>query len=67
MTLTKSDYNKELPLKFVKFQNVTKLTIFVANNQQNSDCTSLIGVQLLGQTMQATQSLDQLKKVEHDH
>ena len=39
-----------LPLKFVKFQNVRSLTVFIENNQDDEDTTKLSKLVLMGFT-----------------
>lgn len=37
-----------IPLKFVKFQNVHSLTIFISSNQDDSDVTGISSIELFG-------------------
>jgi len=54
--------NKPLPLRFVKFQKVNNLTIFIKDNQGDKDVTSLSRVQFIGQTLNQT-NMDEFKRV----
>ncbi|KAL5663017.1 hypothetical protein ACJX0J_023125, partial [Zea mays] len=42
--------NKPLPLKYVKFQNVRSLTVFIEDNQSGSDVSKIQKVALYGTT-----------------
>ncbi|ORY74282.1 thioredoxin-like protein 1-like protein [Leucosporidium creatinivorum] len=53
-------------LRFVRFQNVTALSIFVASNQGDEDTTVLSKLELLGQENAGT-DMSALKKGEDDH
>jgi len=46
--LTKEKSGKSIPLRFVKFQNVTCLTIFVDKNHGNEDKTTISKLVILG-------------------
>lgn len=50
IVLTKKDVTEKVPvpLKFVKFQNVTSLTIFVVDNQGGEEVTRIKSLQLVG-------------------
>ena len=37
LTLTPADLGRDLPLQFVKFQNVSNLSVFVEDNQEDSE------------------------------
>ncbi|XP_057513623.1 PITH domain-containing protein At3g04780-like [Actinidia eriantha] len=52
-------------LKYVKFQNVRSLTIFVEDNQSGSDVTKIQKIVLYGTTVETT-DMKGLKKIE-DH
>ncbi len=52
----------KLPLKFVKFQNVDTLTVFVGSNQSGGDVTALSGLRLWG-TSNAGMSMGDFKRV----
>ena len=54
-------------LKFVKYQNVHKLTIFIADNQTADDVTEIKRVILYGTPIDATKDISELKKMGHDH
>eukprot|EP00243_Klebsormidium_subtile_P004922 TRINITY_DN19169_c0_g1_i1.p1 TRINITY_DN19169_c0_g1~~TRINITY_DN19169_c0_g1_i1.p1 ORF type:complete len:176 (+),score=30.46 TRINITY_DN19169_c0_g1_i1:275-802(+) len=56
-----------IPLKYVKFQGVRSLTIFVESNQEDEDTTKIQKIVLLGSTVETT-DMKALKKVEeHQH
>ncbi|KAL5209902.1 hypothetical protein ABZP36_005525 [Zizania latifolia] len=55
--------NKLVQLKYVKFQNVRSLTIFVDNNQSGSDVSKIQKIALYGTTVDTTNMKD-LKKIE---
>ncbi|XP_057427418.1 PITH domain-containing protein At3g04780 [Lotus japonicus] len=56
---------KPVPLKYVKFQNVRSLTIFIEDNQTGSEITKVQKITLYGTTVETT-DMKGLKKVE-DH
>jgi thioredoxin len=43
-----------VPLKYVKFQNVTKLTMFVVDNQDDTETTTLSSLKFIGQPREKT-------------
>ncbi|XP_062214333.1 PITH domain-containing protein At3g04780-like [Phragmites australis] len=55
--------NKPLTLKYVKFQNVRSLTIFIEDNQGGSDISKIQKIALYGTTVDTTNMKD-LKKIE---
>jgi len=52
-------------LKYVKFQNVRSLTIFIEDNQTDSEITKVQKILLIGSTVETT-DMKGLKKIE-DH
>ncbi|XP_074578047.1 PITH domain-containing protein At3g04780-like [Curcuma longa] len=56
---------KPVTLKYVKFQNIRSLTIFIEDNQGGGDVTKLQKISLYGTTVDTTNMKD-LKKIE-DH
>ena len=56
---------REVKLKFVKYQNVTGLTVLVEDNVDDSDVTVINRLDLIGATI-AGMNVNELKKVE-DH
>ncbi|KAL1825088.1 hypothetical protein DCAR_0313207 [Daucus carota subsp. sativus] len=66
-TVLTSDHNKGLPIavKYVKFQNVRSLTIFIEDNQSGSEITKVKKIGLYGTTVETT-DMKSLKKIE-DH
>ncbi|GAV90642.1 PITH domain-containing protein [Cephalotus follicularis] len=57
---------KPVVLKYVKFQNVRSLTIFVEENQSGSDVTKVQKIALFGTTVETT-DMKSLKKIEDNH
>jgi hypothetical protein len=57
---------QEVRLKYVLFQNVSSLTIFVEKNQKDSEVTFLNQLQFIGAPLAAT-NMKELKKIEHEH
>jgi len=51
-----------IQLKFVKFQNVRSLTLFIESNQNDEDTTALHRIQLLGSLVETT-NMSEFKKV----
>jgi hypothetical protein len=65
LVLTPQNLKKDAnptPLKFVKFQNVNSISIFVQDNQGNADNTVIDKLHLIGQTLQGMK-LSELKPV----
>eukprot|EP01134_Creolimax_fragrantissima_P008400 CFRG8400T1 len=63
--------NAIIPLKFVRFQNVTSLTIFVSSNQSDMDTTKISYLEFIGSPRAAT-NMNEFKRVagkagESDH
>ncbi|CAL5208461.1 unnamed protein product [Lathyrus oleraceus] len=56
---------KPVLLKYVKFQNVRSLTIFIEDNQTDSEITKVQKILLIGSTVETT-DMKGLKKIE-DH
>ncbi|CAK7340938.1 unnamed protein product [Dovyalis caffra] len=56
---------KPVVLKYVKFQNVRSLTIFIEDNQSDSEITKVQKIALFGTTVETT-DMKSLKKIE-DH
>lgn len=55
-----------IALRYVKFQKVNSLVIFIEQNKGEEDCTMLRNMEFLG-TVEATNSSGVVKKMEHDH
>jgi len=53
---------KLIPLKYVKFQNVRSLTLFVEDNQGGGEVTQLQKLSIIGSTVETT-NMSELKKV----
>ncbi|KAF2358305.1 PITH domain [Trinorchestia longiramus] len=47
-----------LKLKYVKFQNVQNLTIFIQDNQSGDEVTRVNSIQVIGSPMQTTNMSD---------
>ncbi|KAJ7684817.1 PITH domain-containing protein [Mycena polygramma] len=58
---------RPIALRFVRFQTVTSLHIFVVSNQGGADETRIDGVDVLGVTVETTKDLKGLKQEEHTH
>lgn len=64
LELTHADYKDGIAtvaLHFVKFQCVQSMTVFIADNQDGGDVTSLARLQFVGLPIQAT-NMNDLKK-----
>ncbi|XP_020520070.1 PITH domain-containing protein At3g04780-like [Amborella trichopoda] len=55
-------YGKPVTLKYVKFQNVRSLTIFIEDNQSGADLTKVQKIALFGTTVETTD----MKRLEKD-
>ncbi|KAH7285111.1 hypothetical protein KP509_33G013600 [Ceratopteris richardii] len=53
---------KPVPLKYVKFQNVRSLTIFIGDNQESTEATKVSKIALYGSTVETT-NMKELKKI----
>ncbi|EPZ31525.1 PITH domain-containing protein, partial [Rozella allomycis CSF55] len=62
--LDEKDIGKVVPLRFVKFQNVHTVVIFIEDNQAGDDETIIENIQIIGQTIQGTNMGDFNKKEE---
>eukprot|EP01096_Ripella_sp_DP13-Kostka_P000713 TRINITY_DN10828_c0_g1_i1.p1 TRINITY_DN10828_c0_g1~~TRINITY_DN10828_c0_g1_i1.p1 ORF type:complete len:177 (+),score=54.33 TRINITY_DN10828_c0_g1_i1:25-531(+) len=51
-----------IPLRFVKFQNLSFLTLFVEDNQDGTETTTIQKIKLIGVTTKAT-NVSELKKM----
>ncbi|KDE07093.1 hypothetical protein MVLG_02663 [Microbotryum lychnidis-dioicae p1A1 Lamole] len=54
-------------LRFVRFQNVTLLSVFVASNQGDEEVTRLDGLELIGASIDGTDMSALSKGDDHDH
>jgi hypothetical protein len=63
LDLTEESYEAAIPLRYVKFQNVNSLTLFIQDTIGEKDVTQLQQIVLLGSALQVTDMKD-LKKVE---
>lgn len=68
ITLTEKDYegNGLISLRFVKFQNVTSVILFVEDNLGDEETTQIKQVVFIGSPLDGT-DMNALKKVEHEH
>ncbi|KAA1478771.1 DUF1000-domain-containing protein [Dentipellis sp. KUC8613] len=57
---------KPIPLRFVRFQSVNSIHIFVASNQGGADETRIDAIDVFGFTVETTRDLSGLKQ-QHDH
>ncbi|KAI1314622.1 Thioredoxin-like protein 1 [Mortierella claussenii] len=67
--LTEQDYESNgglIPLRFVKFQNVTSVILFVEDNLGDEETTQIKQLSFIGSPLDST-DMSALKKVEHDH
>ncbi|MCO5558900.1 hypothetical protein L7F22_012490 [Adiantum nelumboides] len=63
VTLSSEDLKgKPIPLKFVKFQNVRSLTIFIEDNQESTEVTKVSKIAFYGSTVETT-NMKELKKI----
>lgn len=53
---------KPLSLKYVKFQNVRSLTVFIEDNQESTDTTKIDKLAFFGSTVETT-NMKELKKI----
>jgi len=58
--------NAVVPLRFVKWQNVRSVVIFVGNNQGDEETTKIEQLIFIGSPIETTKMSD-LKKIGHDH
>jgi len=56
LELTPEEFGKRLELKFVKFQSVEKLTVFIASNQGDEESSALSELRLWGTEVATTKS-----------
>jgi len=61
------EHGKPIALRFVRFQAVQSLHIFVESNQGGADETRIDAVDVLGLTVETTKDLKGLKQEEHSH
>ncbi|KAK3821473.1 MAG: PITH domain-containing protein [Benniella sp.] len=58
--------NGLIPLRFVKFQNVTSVILFVEDNLEDEETTQIKQISFIGSSIEST-DMSALKKIEHDH
>ncbi|KAG0255166.1 Thioredoxin-like protein 1 [Actinomortierella ambigua] len=69
LELAEKDYKENgglVSLRFVKFQSVSSITIFVVDNQEDEETTQIQELVFIGSSLDGT-DMSALKKVEHDH
>ncbi|KAG0354538.1 Thioredoxin-like protein 1 [Gamsiella multidivaricata] len=68
IVLTEKDYegNGLIPLRFVKFQNVTSVILFIEDNLGDEETTQIKQLVFIGSPLDST-DMTALKKVEHEH
>jgi len=68
IVLSEKEYeaNGVIPLRFVKFQNVTSVILFVEDNLGEEETTQIKQLIFIGSPLDST-DMSALKKVEHDH
>jgi len=62
LELTPAQFGERIELRFVKFQNVANLTIFIASNQGDEETTALSGIKLWGAVIGGT-NMAEFKRV----
>ena len=62
LSLNFTSLNLQVELRFVKFQNVTKLTMFVVDNQDDTETTTISSLRLIGQPREKT-DMSEFKRV----
>jgi hypothetical protein len=65
LELSKTIYeeNAIIPLRFVKFQNITNIALFVQDNLGDEETTIIKGLHFIGSPVETT-NIEQLKKME---
>ncbi|CAB4390608.1 unnamed protein product [Rhizophagus irregularis] len=65
INLTKTDYEKNdiIPLRFVKFQSITNIALFVMDNLEDEETTIIKELRFIGSPVETT-NMEQLKKIE---
>jgi len=58
---------KRIPLRFVRFQSVNSLHIFVKSNQGSKDETRIDALDVFGLPVQVTKNLSELRKAGEEH
>ena len=68
ITLTAADVSgeREVRVKFVKYQHVTSLSLLVEDNLDDADVTAIHQLQFIGATI-AGMNVAEIKKQEHEH
>ncbi|KAI0747783.1 PITH domain-containing protein [Daedaleopsis nitida] len=57
---------RRIPLRFVRFQSVNSLHIFIQSNQEGGDETRIDAIDILGMPVMGTRDVSGLKKVGED-
>jgi len=68
LTLSRADVTgeREVRVKFVKYQHVTSLSLLIEDNQDEADVTALHRLELIGATI-AGMNVAELKKQSDEH
>ena len=68
IVLSESDYegNGLISLRFVKFQNVTSVILFIEDNLGDEETTQIKQLVFIGSPLDST-DMSALKKIEHEH
>jgi len=70
VTLTKNDWDATgtatIPLRFVKFQNITSLVLFIVDGDGEGDRVRVDRFRIIGETGEKRDQ-GKLEKIEHDH
>ncbi|KAI0316801.1 PITH domain-containing protein [Amylostereum chailletii] len=66
LTADQTREGRRIGLRFVRFQSVNSLHIFVESNQGGSDITRIDSIDVVGQPVESTKDLSGLKKQEDD-
>lgn len=70
ITLSASDWDAtgtaDVALRFVKFQNITSMVVFVVDGDGDGEKTRLDRVRIIGETGEKRDQ-GKLEKIEHDH
>ena len=70
VTLAESDWDStgtaNIPLRFVKFQNVTSLVVFIVDGEGSGDRVRVDRFRIIGETGEKRDQ-GKLEKIDHDH
>ncbi|KAM9322079.1 thioredoxin-like protein 1 [Pholidichthys leucotaenia] len=65
LELSEEDYKDDglIPLRYVKFQNVQSVTLFIKSNQGDEETTKINYLTFIGTTVQATTNMNDFKRI----